>query len=83
MRQIELQLQQVRANLGELRKNMENCITEWLIDFMNLVFGSGEESSSFWKEVLLPEVCVKYTYDLKELEKWDKNLSALYFSLLE
>ena len=50
---------------------------------MNLVFGSGEESSSFWKEVLLPEVCVKYTYDLKELEKWDKNLSALYFSLLE
>ena len=55
---------------------------------MNLVFGLGEETRMFWDEVLLPEVHVYYllttsSYGLADLYKFDRNLNALYFALVE
>ena len=62
---------------------MEERIEELIIDFMNLIFGFGEETRQFWDEVLLPEVHVKYSYSLLDLYKFQKNLPALYYALVE
>ena len=62
---------------------MTQRINEWIIDFMNLVFGVGEETRQFWEEVLLPEVSAHYGFSLGELYKFERNLNALYFSLCE
>ena len=67
----------------ELAKPMSQRINEWIIDFMNLVFGVGEETRQFWEEVLLPEVSAHYNFSLRELYKFERNLNALYFSLCE
>lgn len=48
----------------ELEKSMEERVEELIIDFMNLVFGFGEETHLYWEEVLLPEVHVYYSYSL-------------------
>ena len=67
----------------ELSKPMDIRLNEWIIDFMNLVFGMGEESTAFWDELLLPEASVHYSFSLAELYKWEKNFNALYFALCE
>ena len=58
-------------------------INEWILDFMNLIFGVGEETRLFWEEVLLPEVSQHYNYSLRDLYKFERNLNALYFALCE
>ena len=67
----------------ELEKSMEERVEELIIDFMNLVFGFGEETHLYWEEVLLPEVHVYYSYSLQELYKFQRNLPALYYALVE
>ena len=37
---------------------MENEIKEFTVDFLNLIFGKGEETSHFWEQVLIPG-CIK------------------------
>ena len=54
--------EEIRQAELELRKPMDLRVKEWLLDFMNLIFGSSEESRTFWDEVLLPEAAVYY-YD--------------------
>ena len=66
-----------------LNKPMEERVNEWIIDFLNLVFGVDEETRQFWKEVLLPEVHVYYSYRLQDLYDYERNLNALYFALIE
>ena len=75
--------QEIERDELELRKPMEQRVKEWLLDFMNLVFGSSEESRSFWDEVLLPEASVYYDFDLPQLLKFEPNLNALYYALVE
>ena len=62
---------------------MQDCIDDWILDFLNLIFGNGEETSSFWEEVLYAEVAAYYGYSYEELRKSEKNLNALYFNLIE
>ena len=67
---------------------MDVRINEWIIDFMNMVFGAGDETETFWEEVLFPELYYHYysnisQFDIRELHKFDRNLNALFFALCE
>lgn len=62
---------------------MSTRINEWILDFLNVIFGVGEETRIFWEEVLLPEVSAHYNFSLRELYKFERNLIALYFCLCE
>ena len=50
---------------------------------MNLVFGLGEETNIFWSEVLMPETSVHYSFELETLQRFERNLIALYYALCE
>ena len=50
---------------------------------MNLVFGLGEETNVFWNEVLMPEASVHYSFELETLQRFERNLIALYYALCE
>jgi hypothetical protein len=67
----------------ELQKPMQDSINEWIIDFLNLIFGNGEETIAFWDEVIYAEVVAYYSYPFEELRKHERNLNALYFALIE
>jgi hypothetical protein len=78
---------------------MSRQIRAWAHDFMNLIFGHGEEKNHFWHTVLLPEVAQYYQvvipeissyyqdYPLEELQKcYSQNeikYNALYFAVLD
>ena len=32
---------------------------EFIVDMLNLIFGRGEETDDFWKEIILPQ-CLNY-----------------------
>ena len=45
----------------ELENSIDTQIEICLIDFLNLIFGGGEDSKNFWEEILIPETAVYYT----------------------
>jgi hypothetical protein len=51
-----------------------------IIDFMNLVFGEGQETDEFWGTILLPFVGQYYNYPIDDLMRAPKHLNALFFS---
>lgn len=93
--------QQVEKSLAELKKEvtrlckdlemleqpniMDQLIKEWIIDFMNLIFGSSEDRDNYWDEVVVYETSVYYQFPIADLKKHEiKNrLNALYFTLTE
>lgn len=75
--QKEKELQE-RSN--ELKGNMDDTIKMAIVDYMNLVFGSGEETGDFWNTVLLPYVSQYYGYNFDELKRSTKYLNALFFA---
>ena len=38
----------------ELKKNMDDTVKMAVVDYLNLVFGAGEETNDFWTGVLIP-----------------------------
>ena len=48
---------------------------------MNLVFGSGEESSVFWQEILLKKAASNFSIPFEKLNKAQINLQALLHSI--
>lgn len=83
LKDLQERKQEILQEREELAKTMSTRINEWILDFMNLIFGVGEETRIFWEEVLLPEVSAYYSFSLRELYKFERNLNALYFSLCE
>jgi hypothetical protein len=48
---------------------MDDLVKMAIIDYLNLVFGAGDETVDFWNSVLLPYVSQYYNYPLEELQK--------------
>ena len=61
--QVELRklLEQAEMEQKELENSIDTQIEICLIDFLNLIFGGGEDSKNFWEEILIPETAVYYT----------------------
>lgn len=82
MEALKQRSEEIKQEAIELKKSMDVLITEWIIDFLNLVFGHSDDTRNFWSQVLFPEVSVYYSYEMRELVKFEKNLNALYFALV-
>ena len=70
----------------EQLRPMDARIGEWIIDFMNMIFGpaENEETRDFWEQVLFPELYSHYNYMIRErLEMFERNLNALFFAICE
>ena len=40
--------EEIKEEAMELKKSMDVLVTEWIIDFLNLVFGHSDDSRNFW-----------------------------------
>lgn len=59
---------------------MDDLIKMAIVDYINLVFGTGEETQEFWASVLLPYTSSYYNYPLDDLQKSAKYFNALFFA---
>jgi hypothetical protein len=61
-------LKEKKYKLAEFEgENLDLLINEDLIDYLNLCFGTGNDSSDFWKEVIIPETAEYYSYPEEEI----------------
>ena len=60
---------------------MEGSLKDGIIDYLNLVFGAGEESSIFWEEILLKKASAHFSIPEDKLDKSQINLHALLHSV--
>ena len=49
------------------KKNSVELIPEFVIDFLNLIFGCGVQTDIFWSELLRFQIIYDFNYDIKEL----------------
>ena len=69
----------------ELGRDMDDIIKEGIIDYMNLVFGKGEETEEFWNSILIPYSAYYFQFPVKDLEEHYRKeylRNALYFSFI-
>jgi hypothetical protein len=64
----------------QLNQSMDDQIRMAVVDYMNLVFGAGQETEDFWHTVLLPYVSQYYSYSLEDLTRSPRYLNALFFA---
>jgi len=67
----------------ELNQEMDVNMQIWMLDFMNLVFGRGQEHDEFFNDVVFLETSIYYDFKLELLRKHPLRLNALYYALLE
>jgi len=49
--------------------DMDQQTREWVIDYLNLLLGKGEESAEFWENMLLPQTSRYFSFHIEELRK--------------
>ncbi len=59
---------------------MDDMIKMAIVDYLNLIFGAGDETNDFWNSVLMPYVYQYYNYPLDDLVRAPKYLNALFFA---
>lgn len=59
---------------------MDDTIKMAIIDYMNLVFGTGDETNDFWNTVLLQYASAYYNFSYDELQRAPRYLNALFFA---
>ena len=59
---------------------MKDNIRMAIIDYMNLVFGSGDETNDFWATVLLTYASQYYSDPMDDLNRASNYLNALFFA---
>jgi hypothetical protein len=50
----------LEIEIREQEADMETNVRHWTHDFMNLVFGTGDENKPFFHEIVFPEVVTHY-----------------------
>jgi tetratricopeptide (TPR) repeat protein len=60
---------------------MEGSLKDGVIDYLNLVFGAGEESEIFWEEILIKKAASHFSISEEKLDKSQVNLHALLHSI--
>lgn len=61
---------------------MDEEIKKAIVDYINLVFGAGEETDEFWNTVLLPYASQYFNFPFEELQKANRYLNALFFAFI-
>ena len=61
---------------------MDETIKKGIVDFINLIFGAGKETTEFWENILLPYTASYFSFSFEELMKQQKNLNAIFFAFI-
>ena len=48
----------------ELTERLHKGSEEIVIDFLNLIFGVGDDTILFWNEIIRPEILIHFDYDI-------------------
>ena len=57
--------------------SMEGSLKECIVDYLNLIFGVGEESEIFWQEILVRKATSFFNINEERIDKSQINLHAL------
>ena len=66
---MEMKLKDLEEEQLELNQNMDDTIKKCIVDFINLIFGAGKETTEFWENVLLPYTASYFSFPFEELMK--------------
>lgn len=61
--------------------SMEGSLKECIVDYINLVFGAGEESDYFWEKILTQKASQNFHITAEKIEKTQINLHALLHAI--
>jgi hypothetical protein len=61
---------------------IENALKECTIDFINLMFGAGDETDVFWESLLIPRAAQHFNIPISMLSKNEVNLHALLHAVI-
>jgi len=73
-------LHQIDPVTVKANEELEKAQKEAVVDFLNLVFGVGQETDTFWNQILLPKA--KEHFSSTCLERSKVNLHALLFAVV-
>ncbi len=76
----EAKERELLEELQELSGEMDDKVRMAILDYMNLVFGTGDETNEFWSNVLTPYVSQYYNYPMDDLLRAPRYLNALFFA---
>ena len=62
--------------------DMEVSLKECIVDYLNLIFGVGEESEIFWQEILARKASACFNIPEEKIDKNQINLHALLHALV-
>ena len=83
LKELKEKLKKQREELYFFQMNdMDQSVKDWVIDFMNLIFGASEDHDNYWEDIVIPETESYYNFDAKILKAHEVNLNALYFAIL-
>ena len=49
--------------------SMEDKVKQAIIDYLNLVFGAGQEPEDFWATILLPYMSRYFDYPFEDMQR--------------
>ena len=75
--------------LGERKESYKSFVekvdsdnAECVIDFLNLIFGTGIENDLFWDEILDKQIFYDFNYKLNSFKKTDLTLGGLLYAII-
>ena len=65
-----------------LIEKVESDISDCVIDFLSLIFGTGIETDLFWVEILDKQIFYDFNYELNSFKKCDITLGGLLHAII-
>lgn len=80
----EIKEKELQEEHEELCKDLDVTIKQSIVDFINLVFGNGDESREFWTQVLVPYTIQYFNLPSDEMFRppFFINYNAIFFSFI-
>ena len=71
---------EILQEAADLSGSMDDKVKQAIIDYLNLVFGAGQETEDFWATILLPYASHYFAYPFEDLQRSPKLLNAIFFA---
>ncbi len=81
--EIEAKERELYQEASELAGSMDDRVKQAIVDYLNLVFGAGQETEDFWNTILLPYASQYFSYPFDDLQRSPKFLNAIFFGFSE
>ena len=81
--ELEAKERELYQEASELAGSMDDRVKQAIVDYLNLVFGVGQETEDFWNTILLPYASHYFSYPFDDLQRSPKFLNAIFFAFTE